>query len=355
LTIAAAPDNEVAGRKSGEPLTITVASLGAREQWMDRAWRRVLGFLVSGALGLLVIVAVQSCTVPPATRQASTERGPSPTPDQYVGAETCKGCHAEAYDRFSHTKMGRLFLHQPRDTRERLGCETCHGPGKAHAEAGGAKGEGGLITFARNDPTPVDRRNQICLTCHTKGARVFWQGSPHESRDVACTSCHRVMDDHSPRAQLAKVTEIETCGQCHLQRRAQQMRSSHMPLREGKMTCTSCHNPHGTLTPALLKENSPNDTCFACHAEKRGPFLWEHSPNVESCMNCHDAHGSNHEKMLKVAKPRLCQQCHVETRHPTNPYGRDTASLKFVMGRACTSCHVNIHGSNHPSGSAFTR
>jgi hypothetical protein len=59
--------------------------------------------------------------------------------------------------------------------------------------------------------------------------------------------------------------------------------------------------------------------------------------------------------MLKVAKPRLCQQCHVESRHPTNPYGRDSASLKFVLGRSCVDCHVNIHGSNHPGGHAFTR
>jgi len=121
------------------------------------------------------------------------------------------------------------------------------------------------------------------------------------------------------------------------------------------MTCTSCHNPHGTVTPSLLKEVSLNNTCFNCHAEKRGPFLWTHPPVSENCANCHDPHGSNHESMLKVAKPRLCQQCHIETRHPTNPYGRDTGSLKYVMGRSCVSCHANIHGSNHPSGFAFTR
>src|SRR5437667_312516 len=176
-----------------------------------------------------------------------------------------------------------------------------------------------------------------------------------ESRNVACTNCHTIMEDVSPRHQLARATEIETCGTCHIQKRAQQMRSSHMPLREGKMTCTSCHNPHGTATPTLLKEVSLNDTCYACHAEKRGPFLWVHAPVNESCANCHDPHGSNHENMLKVAKPRLCQQCHVETRHPTNPYGRDTGSPKFVMGRQCVTCHANIHGSNHPSGFAFTR
>jgi DmsE family decaheme c-type cytochrome len=311
---------------------------------------------------VVVVVGVASCNRKMAGSRAATPAvavaAPLAEPTAaagYVGAETCQGCHAEAFERFGQTTMGRLFLKQPRNTRERLACETCHGPGKAHVDAGGGKGVGGMITFAKNDKTPIDARNAICLTCHTKGARIFWKGSPHESRDVACTNCHRVMDKHSARANLAKETEIETCGTCHIQRRAQQMRSSHMPLREGKMTCTSCHNPHGTVTPALLKEASLNDTCWSCHAEKRGPFLWEHAPVIESCVNCHDPHGSNHEKMLKVSKPRLCQQCHNGAGHPSSVKGNDFASLKFVLGRACSDCHVNIHGSNHPGGMVFTR
>lgn len=329
---------------------------------MSRRQRRWVG---GGGTGLVILAFVFAGCFGPSKTAESPARAATPvaqTPAArsgggYVGAETCKGCHEEAFNRFSHTKMGRLFLKQPRNSVERLACETCHGPGKDHVDQGGG-GPGKdpkLITFAKNDRTPLDQRNQVCLTCHTKGARVFWRGSPHEARDVACTNCHTVMVDHSPKAQLAKASEIETCGTCHLERRAQQMRSSHMPLREGKMTCTSCHNPHGTVTPALLRENSLNDNCYACHTEKRGPFLWEHAPVIESCANCHDPHGSNHEKMLKVAKPRLCQQCHIETRHPTNPYGRDTGSQKFVLGKACSSCHVNVHGSNHPSGFAFTR
>jgi DmsE family decaheme c-type cytochrome len=319
--------------------------------------RRHGGWLVGVACGLVLLVALAVALLAlPRRTEAQRPATPAGAAEGYVGSETCKGCHEDAFDQFSHTKMGRLFLKHPRTDLEKMGCETCHGPGKAHVDAGGGKGKDAkLITFSKGDPTPVDQRNDVCLTCHQKGARLYWKGSPHESRDVACTNCHNVMTDMSPKAQLRKATEIETCGTCHLQRRAQQMRSSHMPLREGKMTCTSCHNPHGTVTPTLLKENSVNDTCYTCHAEKRGPFLWEHAPVTESCTNCHDPHGSNHEKMLKLAKPRLCQQCHIETRHPTNPYGRDAGSLKFVLGRACASCHVNIHGSNHPSGFAFTR
>jgi DmsE family decaheme c-type cytochrome len=122
------------------------------------------------------------------------------------------------------------------------------------------------------------------------------------------------------------------------------------------MECTSCHNPHGSPTPKLLLASSTNETCFTCHADKRGPFLWQHAPVVENCANCHDPHGSTHEKMLKLSRPRLCQQCHQGTGHPIAPRSPTVAAdYPFVFNRQCSNCHVNIHGSNHPSGFAFTR
>ncbi len=327
--------------------------MARRSVWLTGT---VSGVGLAGLLALFALVpSSPSRAQTPAQTPAATPPTSTALPEGYVGAETCKGCHEEAYNKFEKTRMGRLFLKQPRTEQERIGCENCHGPGQAHVDAGGGKGQGGLITFAKKDPTPVEKRNQVCLTCHTKGGRLFWDGSAHEAASVACTSCHRVMEEHSPRNNLAQETVLETCGTCHLKQRAQQFRNAHMPLREGKMTCTSCHNPHGSVTPALLRESSVNDNCFRCHTEKRGPFLWQHQPQIESCAICHDPHGTNHESMLKIAKPRLCQQCHIETRHPTSPYGLDTSSFKFVRGRACVSCHVNIHGSNHPQGFVFTR
>lgn len=319
--------------------------------------RKAFFSVIGGAALALLALFVLAKPWPAPAQQPASPKAAVALPEGYVGAETCKGCHEDQFVKFEKTKMGRLFLKHPRNLQEKLGCEGCHGPGQKHAEAGGGKGVGGMITFAKNDKTPVEKRNATCLSCHTKGARLYWQGSPHESRDVACTNCHKVMEDASPKSQLAKVNEIETCGTCHLQKKAQALgRYSHMPVREGKMTCTSCHNPHGTTTPSLLREVSLNETCFTCHAEKRGPVLWVHSPVEESCANCHEPHGSNHENMLKWAKPRLCQACHVLGPHGSFPLGRgDTASLGMGMGRSCVSCHANIHGSNHPSGKFFTR
>ena len=94
-----------------------------------------------------------------------------------------------------------------------------------------------------------------------------------------------------------------------------------MPVREGAMTCSSCHNPHGSANVRLLKIGTTIDeSCASCHAEKRGPYLWEHAPVANACVTCHDPHGSNNERMLVAKLPFLCQRCHVTSRHPPTVY-----------------------------------
>jgi DmsE family decaheme c-type cytochrome len=128
-------------------------------------------------------------------------------------------------------------------------------------------------------------------------------------------------------------------------------RSAHMPLREGKIVCSDCHNPHGSFTEGLLRTASINDTCYKCHAEKRGPFLFEHLPVRENCLNCHDPHGSVNEFMLKVARPRLCTECH------TFGHGGNVQGPMVVQGfsRSCNNCHTAVHGTNDPSGALLHR
>jgi len=138
-----------------------------------------------------------------------------------------------------------------------------------------------------------------------------------------------------------------------------------MPVLEGKMSCSDCHEPHGSITRPLLRGDSVNETCGGCHAEKRGPFLWEHAPVRENCANCHAPHGSNHERLLVSARPFLCQQCHIpplghagqfyradQTAAAVLPGGTPSAR---VIGRSCQNCHSAVHGSNHPSGARLQR
>jgi DmsE family decaheme c-type cytochrome len=103
----------------------------------------------------------------------------------------------------------------------------------------------------------------------------------------------------------------------------------------------------------MLRTNTINETCYKCHAEKRGPFLFEHMPVRENCDNCHDPHGSINEASLKVSRPRLCFECH--TIGPHGPLGTTGPLSDLTMSKACTNCHTQIHGSNSPAGGAFHR
>ena len=97
---------------------------------------------------------------------------------------------------------------------------------------------------------------------------------------------------------------------------------------------------------------------MSCHAEMRGPMLWEHAPVRENCATCHDPHGTSNDRMLVVRMPMLCQRCHVATRHPSSVYDNNAITVSKsnrMFGRSCVNCHSNVHGSNHPSGQFFMR
>ncbi len=272
----------------------------------------------------------------------------------YAGSAACQDCHKEFFEPFAKTGMGQAIMAKPTSEHAKKGCESCHGPAKSHAESGG-EDKSTLISYRRTSKTPVAARNATCLACHEKTARTLWVGSAHESRNVACTDCHVVMHDKTEKGSLRQKSVLATCGNCHKEKAASMGKYAHMPLGEGKMECISCHAPHGSANEKLLIGSSVNETCFSCHAEKRGPFMWEHMPVTESCANCHDSHGSNKQRMLKQALPRLCQQCH------NTPHGQpaarpsDAPSVRFAYNKGCVNCHSVIHGSNHPTGIFFTR
>jgi DmsE family decaheme c-type cytochrome len=287
---------------------------------------------------------------PKQSMPTKVKRDPAAINATYVGANTCLKCHASQAAVFDKTLMGKIGKTQ----KGKFDCENCHGPGSAHVKAGGGRGVGGIISFRpEDDSRTVEENNAICLNCHQKGDRTLWKGSTHEIRGIACTNCHTIMKEVSRKNQLKTAFQPDTCFQCHENKRAQIWRTSHMPVREGKMTCTDCHNPHGSFAEHLLKQATVNDTCYQCHAEKRGPFLWEHPPVREDCLNCHDPHGSNNDFLLKISRPRLCQQCHSGGVHNSNP--RNPQVTLYAQGRECQHCHSNHHGSNSPNGARFMR
>jgi len=343
------PESRQAEQGIYQELAEFARSVGAAKPASDQPRVKVAADSAFDALKEFMSKSAPPAGSPPAAAPAPVQVAPSRAgvDAHFMGDKTCMTCHASHAESFSKTLMGRIWKTQP----GKFACENCHGAGSEHVKLGGGRGVGGIISFRSNDPArSIQSINTMCLTCHERGDRTYWQGSTHEVRNVACTDCHTIMKAVSAKFQLKTVYEAETCFQCHKDRRAQMARSSHMPLREGKMVCSDCHQPHGTANEALLRTATINETCYKCHAEKRGPFLFEHTPVRENCLNCHDAHGSINEYMLKISRPRLCTECHGFGHSPSS----GVPSYQ-IMGRSCNNCHTQVHGTNSPSGALLHR
>jgi DmsE family decaheme c-type cytochrome len=321
-------------------------------------WMRINRLIVIVGLGLFALLAA------PAWAAGET------------GAKLCVGCHDEedlpdmsgsphanktppmgaAAEALASRLMGDVVnLHAP-------DCLSCHGPSLTHAKQPTDVKERPHPdrVFSRSYASSPSERSAVCLTCHDRDSkRAMWAGSPHAVADIACNSCHQV---HTNRDKvLKKATQAEVCYKCHKEQRAQMNKPSHHPVPEGKMTCSDCHNVHGSAGPKLVKRDSTNATCYTCHAEKRGPFVHQHEPVAEDCANCHNPHGSTVPAMLKTRPPLLCQQCH--TPHVAGGVGalagqpgvsdqsanRGQSTVNMWQGRSCLNCHTQIHGSNNPS------
>lgn len=276
------------------------------------------------------------------------------------GADTCLKCHDED-SKFPVVGIFRTPHGQKADARTPFAqaqCESCHGPGAEHARKKKVdEPQGPIGTFGLHAKTPPAEQDAACLACHAGARRTHWPGSAHETADVPCAACHQVHAAHDPVRSAA--TQPEVCGTCHARERAAGFGASAHAVRQGRMACSDCHNAHGGAGDGLLATPTVNDTCFTCHADKRGPFLWEHAPAAEDCTLCHAPHGSPHRAMLTQRPPLLCQQCHEQAGHPSLaftpvslPSGNPSA---YLLGNSCANCHSQVHGSNHPSGADLGR
>jgi DmsE family decaheme c-type cytochrome len=262
-------------------------------------------------------------------------------PADFVGSETCETCHEDINKKFGENPHSRLaMLHGGKGVT----CESCHGPGKEHVEAGGDPTK--IFQFSKATPKEADKQ---CLECH-EGNHPNFERTAHGEAGVGCTSCHSIhkfKDD----ASLLKVSQPKLCYTCHSDVKPAFAQPFHHKVDEGLMSCSDCHNPHGTFKEKGLHSSVAGDAvCVKCHTDTAGPFVYEHPPiRTEGCTSCHFPHGSPNPRLLTRNNINsLCLQCHTASMNFTAP-GVPSFHNQANQYQACTVCHTQIHGSNADS------
>lgn len=158
---------------------------------------------------------------------------------KYAGQQECALCHGSIAER-------RLT-----SNHRGLACETCHGPGAAHA-----------ANPVELKPA-IPRQREFCTRCHAYNPSRptgFAQIDPVRHNPLTpCMACH---DPHEPEPP---VTPGE-CSACHGQIANQKAVSHHATL-----ACTTCHETpeEHKNSPRLVRPGKPSDRsfCGGCHAE----------------------------------------------------------------------------------------
>jgi DmsE family decaheme c-type cytochrome len=265
----------------------------------------------------------------------------------------CNACHRDKFEASGRNAHIALFSPESQQrTGHAIGCTNCHGDVSRHISAGG--GRGTVFAFRTE---PVSERNEVCLGCHRASHPTF-DRSPHARAGLACTNCHsqhaggstallRAPDVPQELAPLGAASRL--CFDCHSAPFAELALNEHHRLREGALECTSCHDPHAPATRSLLG-GFKQQQCADCHADKSGPFVFEHAASrTEGCTACHTPHGSPNRHLLAHQRiAELCLTCHAAV--PQFHAGFNAAAPpRFGLDTQCTSCHSAIHGSNfHP-------
>lgn len=171
-----------------------------------------------------------------------------------------------------------------------IGCERCHGPGKAHSEYHKLSnvGEDPIVQMAK---LTSKQQRSICYQCHFSATNRVLRTSR------AVTDFRPGMDvEHIWSFTQTKPTvdaggRATSVATAHVQ---QMHESTCFSNSDGKLNCVSCHDPHSVPT-----------------VEERVTFY------RERCLSCHEKQACSETPSAINAVNRSCIDCHMPKRGTT--------------------------------------
>ena len=234
----------------------------------------------------------------------------------------CDGCHSVNYD-----------IQTKAVTEWNVGCEKCHGPGADHARA---PTRANII-----DPSKLDAvaANDVCIQCHSQG-RPLAAPSPGKAFDWPVG--FRVglqlrdfwqLEDHT----LGETTFTHFADGTGHKNRMQGNDFVQSVMYSHGITCSNCHDPHGTPNSALLLL-PPNQVCGQCHEPggQNGPA----AKTLEG--HTHHRAGSPGSECISCHMPKIEQTLgDVMVRSHTMKFIPPNVTEHSKVPNACTTCHAD--------------
>ena len=234
---------------------------------------------------------------------------------------TCDGCHSVGYN--IQTKQVAEW---------NVGCERCHGPGSEHVAH---PSTANIVNPGRMDAIDA---NDTCIQCHSQGQPL---SNPIEGKYYDWPVGYNV------GLKLANYWKLEDCrlgetnfyyfADCtaHKNRMQGNDFAQSVMYRRG-VTCSSCHDVHGTGNYAQLRK-PVGQICLDCHgpATPNGP----HTATLEE--HTHHKAGSPGSQCVACHMPAIETEgvpgamVHAHTFRFISPADTD----KYGIPNPCTSCH----------------
>jgi predicted CXXCH cytochrome family protein len=237
----------------------------------------------------------------------------NPAAQREIGYD-CVFCH-NAYPRAANITAKDRFGDRPvlpRDLPEGIDCQRCHGAGQRHVAAAQVQGNSAdnvrraIVNPAR---LSADRQFEICMQCHLEVDSLrptldFKRyGASYFSYSPANTLSSFLL--YFDGAGAAKEDRYRITGT------AFRLRQSACFLKsEGKLQCTTCHDPHGARHGAKTAE-SYNGACTKCHTGQFQTLVSAGShTNETDCVGCHMTKQRTQDVVHAVTTDHLIQRKH---------------------------------------------
>jgi len=360
------PDAPAGARRIKRQVVMTTGSHNQQIYWYPTGNSRVLGQLP------VIWLTTEQTWIP---RRAAIMAPPAPTHVSETGAWNgiCITCHATDgrpdLDAPFGSRPIRDIVADTRATEFGIACESCHGPGEAHARVNRNplrryalhfrnRGDDTIVQPARLDP---GRASQVCGQCHS-----FWEFSDAASERQA----NSVGLPYRPGDDLS-ATRLIVQPNRNLDTPAMQALLAQDPgfvrdtfWSDGMLRATG--REYNGLLESPCYKNAPVDgsrtmTCFSCHRMHKTPDdgrsiaewatgqLAAAAQGSGGCVGCHQG-TREHSHHRAESAGRSCVDCHM----PHTTYGllktirshqisSPSVSSTVATGRpnACNLCHLD--------------